>query len=193
MKTVTVKLLLNQTHYSMTDDLAYIKEFMAERGVEIIWKLQAVNLTGYSVKQVTNPFGNLQYVLTGAEPLVLPFIETGDDICALIIKGFEEFGDKCPSESEDKAFLPGTKTVFLSANADDAFYDVVPNFRIWLLHELMHALGTIASSQGFPVIDCMDVLYIQGKPLYYYYNQDPSFPNSNFINMFERLEKWIHS
>lgn len=169
----------------MTDDLAYIKEFMAERGVVINWQLEAVDLKGYTVKQVTNPFGNQQYVLDGAELLVTPYAQ-GADILCFVIKGFEEFGDKCPSESEDKAFLPGTKTVFLSANSDDAFYDVIPNFRIWLMHELTHALATIAINEGFPVIDSMDVLTaLNGQKLLYFLNYDPTNVNSNFARTFE--------
>lgn len=193
MKNITIKLLLNRTVYNMTDDLSYIKDFLSVRGINVTWRVITTDISGYTVTEITNVFGNQQYVLSGAEPLVKPYLAPDDDICALIIQGFKEFNIKCPSESEDKQFIEGTKTVFLSANADDSFYDQVPNFRIWLMHEILHALGTIAINKGFPIVDCMDVLYINGRPLYYYYNQTPEYPNSNFINQIERLEKWIQS
>lgn len=193
MKNINIKLLLNRVVYDPTNDLKYISDFLSEREINITWNIVKTDIKGYGVRTVTNPMGNLQTVLDGAEPLVTPFLSPTDNICVLAIEGVKEFGNNCPSESTDKSFLPGTKTTFCSVNADDFWIDAEPNFRVWLMHEVMHALGTIATNAGFPIVDCMDVLVINGRPLYYYSNQTPEYPNSNFINQLERLQPWIDS
>lgn len=188
MKQINIKLLLNRTVYNMTDDLKYIKEYMHARGVQINWNIITTDITGYSITTTVNPFGNEQNVLTGAEALVKPYLSPTDDICALCIQGFKEFGVNCPSEREDKQFIPGTKTVFLSINADDSFYDQVPNFRIWFMHEITHALGTIAMQEGYPIVDTMDKMTLaNGQTVYYFRNYEPENVNSNFTNMFEQF------
>lgn len=188
MRIIKTKVLLNRVQYDVTRDLAWINDYLKRHGVSNSFDIVRTDISGYSVASVKNPYGNYQYVLTGAESLVRPYLDETDDICALVIRGYDEFGTSCPSESEDKSFIPGTRTVFLSANADDIFYDQDPNFRIWLLHEIMHALGTIAIGEGFNVNDCMDVLVApNGVRLYYFLNYDPENVNSNFINMWERF------
>lgn len=194
MKNIKIKLLTNRIAYDMSADLDAITAYMKEHLVNIFFDIVKVDIKGYDVQLIKNQFGNEQYVLIGAEPLVLPFVNNSDDICCLVLEGFNEFDKNCPSESEDKVFLPGTKTVFIATNADDAFYNVKPNFQIWLQHELMHALGTISINAGFPVVDCMDILVApNGVNLYYFLNYEPDNVNSNFINMWERLIPWLNS
>lgn len=194
MKQFSVKVLLNRIQYDIHADLLDIYNYFEVRGVQFTFVTQFTDIRGYSVGLVTNPFGNQQYVLSGVEPLVKPFLSPTDDICCLVIQGFNEFGVKCPSESEDKQFIPGTKTVFLSANADDSFYNQEPNFKIWLMHELMHALGTIATNEGFPIIDSMDILTLDnGQKMYYFLNYDPTNVNSNFTRTWESFysTRWL--
>lgn len=186
MRNISVKLLLNRVQYDPTNDLAEISAYFFQRGISLDFKSVHTDIRGYSVKSITNPFGNQQNVIANAEPLVTPYLDPTDNICALIIQGYKEFGTQCPSESEDRQFIPNTKTVFLSANADDDFYDQEPNFKIWLMHELVHAIATIATNEGFPVVDSMDILTLDnGQKLYYFRNYEPEDPNSNFIRTFE--------
>lgn len=194
MKNIHVKLLLNRIQYDVSKDLEYIKQYFAVRdyGINILWLIEHVDIAGYTVTEVENVMGGYQPVISGAETLVKPFLSSTDDICVLVIEGFKEFGNQCPSECEEKQYIPNTKTIFCCANADDLFYDQTPNFRIWLMHELMHALGTMSNYAGFPVDDCMDVLIAEnGKKLFYYLNQTPEDVNSNFTNMFERIYPWL--
>lgn len=194
MKDITIKMLLNRIQYDVTGDLQKIKDFFTPRNINISFDIIQTDIKGYGVREVVNPFGNYQYVID-IDPVTLKsHLSASDDICMLVIEGFKEFGAQCPSESENKSFIPGTKTVFLSANADDEFYDTEPNFQIWLMHEIMHALVTIARSKGFSAVDCMDVMTnFSGQVLYYFMNYEPNNPNSNFINTMEYLEPWINS
>lgn len=186
MRNFNVKLLLNRVKYDPTKDLGEISAYFHVRGVNFTFNKVKTDITGYSVTSVTNPFGNQQNILSGAESLVKPYLSPSDHICALVIQGYKEFDVQCPSESEDKQYISNTKTVFLSANADDNFYDQYPNFKIWLMHELVHALATIAQYEGFNVIDSMDILTLDnGQKLYYFRNYEPEDVNSNFIRTFE--------
>lgn len=188
VKNLSVKLLLNRIQYDPSKDLAEIFAYFFRRGVNLTFKPVHTDITGYGVTSVQNPMGNYQNVLTGAQELVEQYLanDGSDDICALIIEGYKEFGNQIPSESESRQYMLGTQTVFLSANADDSFYDTYPNFKIWLMHELMHAIGTIAATSGFPVVDAMDVLVAEnGQKLFYYLNQTPEDVNSNFERTFE--------
>lgn len=188
MRNINIKILINRVEYSMTDDLAYIKDYLFKRGVAVHWSIVATDLTGYHITTTVNPFGNEQNILTGAEPLVKPYLSPSDDIVAFCIQGWKEFGVNMPSESEDRQYITGTKTVFLSINADDIFYNEVPNWRIWFLHEIMHALCTIANNEGYEAVDSMDTLIVSnGQRFFYYLNYDPENPNSNFIRTFESL------
>lgn len=187
MRNITVALLLNRVQYDVSKDLVDIFSYFYRRGVNITFKSQRTDIHGYTVGMVQNPMGNYQNVLQGAEPLVQPYLHA-EDICVLVIQGFKEFGTQVPSESANKQYMPGTKTVFIAANADDVFYDQHPNFKIWLMHELVHALCTIALQSGFPVIDSMDTLTLEnGQTLFYFRNYEPEDVNSNFIRTFESM------
>lgn len=191
---INVRLLLNRVQYDPTADLKKISDYLTPRGVVPTFSIQDTDITGYTTVEQKNPFGNYQYVLNGAETLVEPFLKESDDICVLVIQGYKEFGTTMPSECENKVYIPGTQTVFISVNADDPFSDTQPNFFIWLLHAIYHGLGTMASYAGFPVDDCMDVLTnFTGQKLYYFRNYEPEDVNSNHINMMERLQPWISS
>ncbi len=187
------RVLLNRINYDISNDLTYIRNYFLAHYYDITFISQKVDLHGYSVTEVKNPMGNYQYVLQGGSQSVKSLLTKDDDIAVLVIQGSKEFGVKCPSESEDKLFIPGTTTVFCCANADDEFYDAPPNFRIWFMHEIMHALGTLSGYAGHPIEDCMDVLRVNGHDEYYYLNYSPENPNSNFINQFERLYPWLAS
>lgn len=190
---LNIRVLLNRIQYDITNDLNYIRDYFSKHYYNMNFIIEKTDIHGYTVQLVKNPMGNYQNVLSGAETLVKPFLSPTDDICMFVIQGSKEFSTQCPSESEDRIYIPGTTTVFCSVNADDEFYDAPPNFRIWFMHELMHALGTLSDYAGFPVEDCMDVLVINGQDEYYYENYSPENPNSNFVNMFERLYPWLNS
>lgn len=186
MKDIHLKLLLNRVQYDCSKDLSEIFTYFHKRGISLTFNKVHSDIHGYAVKSVQNSFGNFQNVLTGGEELVKPYLDPADDICALVIQGFKEFGDKVPSESSERMYIPGTKTVLLYSLADDNFEDEYPNFKVWLMHEIMHALCTIANIEGFPVVDSMDRLLAEnGQVLYYHLNYDFENPNSNFIRTFE--------
>lgn len=188
MRKVRTRLLLNRTVYDVTEDLSYIREYMSRHGVDMSFDIVHTDITGYSVSEIENPFKKFQYVLSGAEPLVLPYAKREDDICVLVVQGFREFGTRDPSESATRQFLPGTNTIFCVATADDPFQDQVPNFRIWIMHELMHALCHIAVNGGYDVTDSMDVLTnSSGQVLYYFMNYSPDDVNGNFVRTWESL------
>ncbi len=195
-KQIEVKLLLNRIQYDVTDDLAWITAFLKPRLIDITFDIQTTDLSGYATMQVQNSMGNMQYTMNPdtVNPLVTPFLSPTDEICVLVIEGTKEFGAQAPSECEEKQYITGTNTLLCVANADDVFYDQVPNFRIWLMHELYHAFASMSNYAGFPVADCMDVLITPlGKELFYYLNETPENVNSNFTILMERLNPWLIS
>lgn len=180
--------MLNRIQYDPRPDLIATDLYFRRHGVDLNIITQDTDLHGYSVTEIKNTMGNFQYVLSGGEAVVKPLLGKSDDVCVLVIQGSKEFGAKCPSESAGKSYIPGTKTVFLSCNADDQFYDAEPNFKIWLQHELLHALCTIARESGFNPIDSMDVLIdSEGNTHFYYLNQFPDDVNGNFVRTWESL------
>lgn len=194
MKDINVTILANRTKYDMTSDLLEIKKwFGGNRGVSLNFRPTVkTDISGYRTIEQKNSFGNYQYVLTGADELVRPYLHADDNICILVIQGAKEFGQQCPSECVEKTYIPGTKTALITVNADDQFSDQKPNFYIWLSHAIKHALFTIANYDGYALEDCMDVLTgINGQPLYYFRNYEPDNVNSNHINAMERLYPWI--
>lgn len=188
MRNINIRLLLNRTKYDIFEDLTYAMNYFKARGIVLTFVTQHVNISGYTSNLHSNTSnGFTQYILDGAKPLIESYITDTDDICILVLQGYKEFLQKCPSTSE-QGYLDNGKTIFTNLNADDNFNDQVPNFRIWMMHEIMHALGKMAQKEGYPIDDCMDIMKTStGQTLYYHLNYEPENPNSNFINMFEQF------
>lgn len=188
MKNFTLKLLLNRVQYDTRQDIAWITDYLHKRGMQLNVSIVHSDITGYTVKSIENVFGNYQNILAGAEPLVKPYLSPADDICVLVIQGYKEFDKAIPSESLQHVYIPGTKTLFASANADDPFYDEVPNFRVWLLHEILHAIAQIAIHEGYPIVDPLDVMILPNhQTVFYHLVYDPENVNSAAVNLIEQF------
>lgn len=73
---------------------------------------------------------------------------------------------------------------YITARQDGGNYEV---------HELMHAIGQILylDLKKYDAADQMDVTFIEGKPNFYYLNDQPENPKSNFGVTWETYKKYL--
>lgn len=192
MKQIKAKILLNQIGFDITKEMNDAISYFRRHFVTLSVDYQLVNITGYKSELGNTTFGTRQMILTGAKELVEEYIDEEYDIVYLFANTLKEFGSNIPSDST-QGYLSNGKTVFVNINAGDDWDDQPGNLALWIQHETMHALGIIATKAGYPVVDCMDVMTVNGVQERYYLNDQPDNVNSNFINMWERLYPWLIS
>lgn len=165
----------------------YAHAYNAKHGIDLIFTLEDIDVHGYASSEFREIRPGVHYcILQGSESL-FPLDPKGD----IHIFVFDQDEWRTPPGSQ-YPLLPDTPTsdCKLVNNKPYINFGIYPpqmnNAEIVLIHELMHAFNKIAVLEGYPIIDNMDLMLVNGVEEQYYLNDQPDNPNSNFINQWEQ-------
>jgi len=198
MKKLSVQLYVNRLGFNITPLLLYVKDYNFRHGIDLQFNTVAVDVTGYKssdfapIRPAVSVDGKeviptINYCILLGAPALVPQSNAAIDIFM-----FDQSEWATPPGSA-YPILPNTPTSDTIWNINKPFinYGVYPpilgNYMLILIHELIHAFGMIARSEGYNVTDVMDVMMVNGLPQAYYLNNDPWNVNGNFTRMWEQF------
>lgn len=170
--------------------IAYAKTYNDTR-INLNIEIVSLNVRGYYSIYKEIRKNVFQWILTGAEKIV---DTSGPQDITMFMFDQNEWLTSPGSPYPLREDTPSSDTILVNGKPFinlGVYSPLLNNAEITFCHELMHAYKYLAIAEGYPVDDCMDVMFVNGIPENYYLNDQPDNVNSNFINMWERLYPWF--
>lgn len=181
---------LNRISSLYTDDFEKARQYHAKHGIDITWVFKNIDVHGYTIGQ--NPSNNF-WVVLGAQNVVK--LDSTADIDMFVFDDAEwsnPVGSKYPLQTDTpngSTFINGNKP-FCNVGTYPTDHNAGQTW-IEIAHEIMHALRCMANIKGYPVVDVMDAMYVNGILQGYYLNGTPDAPDGNFATQWSLLAPFI--
>lgn len=186
MKTIKLKVFINRI-LDINSIIDYAQAYNLKHKIDLHIDIQHIDVKGYKSNYVEVRPNQWQWILQGAENLVATDPEYDGTMFMFDQQEWKTpLGSPYPLRvdvpSSDCVLVNGKPFINLGLYSPD-----LNGTEITFCHELMHMYKYMALAEGYAINDTMDMMFVNGVPEPYYFNDQPDNVNGNFINMWEQF------